>query len=459
MLPILFKLEFNTPAMVAVLIALMVAVTGYLAWSGWRGAANRQEAPWRALAFGIGAALMAILGAAYAAPPFSSELAEATRVAAWVLSGLLVVAAGRYGRAAAPKGDEINTIGTYAAVGAAAAVGFVKVALPGVMGRNFGAPLHTYGLMLASAFLIAGWLAGREAQRAFPELMKVDGKMVPAGPIMKDHVVDLTFHILVAALIGSRVLFIITKWDEYKKNPMSAFSVEGGLVFYGGFIGAALAGYWYTRRHKIDFLRMADVVMPSVALGHAMGRLGCLSAGCCWGGIAKEGSKLAVRFPAAKNLPFGGFGTDSLAWSDQSRDNRWVDALGHAYDHMVANAQQISQIAKSTGYTLPVYPTQLMESTGELVLFLMLLSMRRFKRFNGQLMATWLMGYAILRTSVEFFRGDTLRGYLFRWPSEVDPIILSTSQTISLGIFAAGVAVWVLYGRKPAPEFVAPVAG
>jgi phosphatidylglycerol:prolipoprotein diacylglycerol transferase len=432
-----------------VLALLMVAIVAYLAWSGWRGAANRREAPWRALAYGLGAGLVAILGAVYAMPPMSPEMAQATTAAAWVLGALLVLGAGAYGYVAAERGQEINGAGSYAAVGAVAAGVVIKMGLSGAMGRGFGAPLHTYGLLLATAFLVASWIAAREAQRAFPEKIKVDGKLEPAGPIMRDHVLNLSFYILVAALIGSRVLFVITKWDEYRKNLWSVFSLEGGLVFYGGFIGAALTAVWYSRKHKLDFLRIADALIPSVAIGHTIGRLGCLSAGCCWGGIAKEGSKIAVRFPAAKNLPFGGFGTDSLAWSDQARDTRWVDSMGHAYDHMVAGAQQISQVAKATGYTLPVYPTQLMEATGELILFLGLLWLRRYKRFNGQILATWLMGYAMLRTTVEFFRGDALRGYLFRWPTDVDPLLLSTSQTVSLGIFATGVALWVLYGRKP----------
>jgi phosphatidylglycerol:prolipoprotein diacylglycerol transferase len=193
-----------------------------------------------------------------------------------------------------------------------------------------------------------------------------------------------------------------------------------------------------------------------VAIGHTIGRIGCLSAGCCWGGIAKAGSAIAVRFPSTKHLPFGGFGTDSLAFSDQAKDSRWFDAIGHLYDHSIAGAQQISAVAKATGYSVPVYPTQLMESLGELCLFLLLLFVRRRKRFNGQVLATWLMLYAIVRFNVEFFRGDDIRNFWFKYPDEFHPLIMSTSQGIAVGLFVTGVAIWALYGRKKAPV---PAAG
>jgi phosphatidylglycerol:prolipoprotein diacylglycerol transferase len=450
MLPILFKIDFNTPATQVLLAVLAVAVTLYLAWSGWQGAADRAEAPWRAAPFGAAGALLACVGVVYAAPPLSSSLASLVRGVVWFFSAVLVVSGALYGKAIAKKGEEAQAMALGATVGGVCGYLAINYGLGGVLGRNTGLPVHTYGLMIATAFLVAITLAAREAARAYPELLRVDGKSVPAGPVMRDHMLELAFWIFAAAIVGSRLLFVITKWDDYKGNPWQALSpTGGGLVFYGGFIGAALASVYYARKHQIEFLRLADVAIPSVAIGHTIGRFGCFSAGCCWGGIAKAGSRIAVSFPSAHNLPFGGYGADSLAFADQAHDGRYVDGAGHLFSNAVAGAQRISDYANAHGHTLPVYPTQLMESGGELLLFVLLLVLRRHKRFNGQILATWLVGYAILRFSVEFFRGDVIRNFLFKWPNDFDPVILSTSQTISLGIFLTGAAIFVLYGRRP----------
>jgi phosphatidylglycerol:prolipoprotein diacylglycerol transferase len=450
MLPVLFRIDFNTPATSALLVVLAIAVVLYGAWSGWRGAADRREAPWRAVPYGAAGGLIACIGVVYAAPPLSASMASLVKGLTWFFSAALVVSGALYGKVSAIRGEEAQGMARAATVCLAAGYAAIHYGLGGPMGRSTGLPLHTYGLMIATAFIVAISLASREAVRAYPEMIRIEGKMVPAGPVMRDHMLELAFWVFVAALAGSRLLFVITKWDDYKDNLLQALSpTGGGLVFYGGFIGAALASVAYAKKHRIDFLRLADVAIPSVAIGHTIGRFGCFSAGCCWGGIAKAGSHIAVRFPSAKNLPFGGFGTDSLAYSDQARDGRWVDAAGHTFSTAVAGAQRISDYAQAHGYTLPVYPTQLMESAGELFLFALLLILRRHKRFNGQMLATWLIGYALLRFTVEFFRGDVIRNFLFKWPTEADPAILSTSQTVSLGIFLTGVALFALYGRKP----------
>ncbi len=448
MLPVLFKIDFNSPAGSVLLVVLAIAVVVYGTWSGWRGAANAKEAPWRAVPYGAASGLIACIAVVYAAPPLSASNAAILTGATWLFAALLAVSGALYGRVLAKNGGgEFVTAAAWSFGLAAAAI---KYGLNGQLGRNTGLPVHTYGLMIASAFIVAISVASREAVRAYPEQIRVDGKMVPAGPVMREHMLELAFWIFIAALAGSRLLFVITKWDDYRDNLLQALSpTGGGLVFYGGFIGAALASVAYAKKHRIDFLRLADVAIPSVAIGHTIGRFGCFSAGCCWGGIAKAGSHIAVRFPSAKHLPFGGFGTDSLAFSDQLHDSRWVDSAGHTFSTAVAGAQRISDYAQAHGYTLPVYPTQLMESAGELALFVLLLILRRNKRFHGQLLATWLVGYALLRFTVEFFRGDVIRNFLFKWPTEADPVILSTSQTVSLGIFLTGVALFLLYGRRP----------
>jgi phosphatidylglycerol:prolipoprotein diacylglycerol transferase len=266
-------------------------------------------------------------------------------------------------------------------------------------------PIHTYGLLVASAFLLAMTLAGRAAERA---------------GLSRDRVMDLSFWILLAAMVGSRILFIIVNWDEYAHDPASIFAFwKGGLVFYGGFIGAVACSIWYMRRHQMEFFPYADAMGPSVAIGQAVGRLGCFSAGCCWGGAADPHFALAARFPP-----------ESLAYQSQ------------AANHLI-NAGALT--------TIPIHPTQLYESIGTACIFLFLTFWRSRKRFHGELIALYLMLYAPLRATVETFRGDEERGRVFNFVGSWARHAwwnLSTSELISVLIFLAGVAIYVTQSRK-----------
>src|SRR5574342_129825 len=134
----------------------------------------------------------------------------------------------------------------------------------GLLQGRLELPLHTYGLMIASAFVFGIWLAQREARRQGQD---------------PERVADLSFWILVAALVGSRVYFIFVNWGDYfgdgailvtrfGRIPRLLAVWEGGLVFYGGFIAAVLVAAWYLRRHRMPFLPYADTLIPSVAFGH-----------------------------------------------------------------------------------------------------------------------------------------------------------------------------------------------
>ncbi len=125
--------------------------------------------------------------------------------------------------------------------------------------------LHTYGVLLASGFFIALILARREARRA-----GIDPTLV----------MDLAFYLLLAALIGSRLFYVLTHLGEFRESPMDAVRFwRGGLVFYGGLILAFAVGLWYVRKHRLNFGGMADLMAPSIAIGQAVGRLGCFAAG------------------------------------------------------------------------------------------------------------------------------------------------------------------------------------
>jgi phosphatidylglycerol:prolipoprotein diacylglycerol transferase len=245
--------------------------------------------------------------------------------------------------------------------------------------------LHTYGLLIAGGFLLAMNLSKRQAEREGED---------------PDRIVDLAFYLLLAGLIGSRIVFILTKFDEYMRNPLDIVMFwRGGLVWYGGFIGAATYLIYYSRKHRLDYFKVVDILIPYMAMAHAFGRLGCLAAGCCFGRPA-EGLPWGIVFPS---------------------------------DSMTAAQQTADGLVGSLETPLPVHPTQLYESGAELTMFALLLFLRPHKRFHGQLFLTWLAIYPVLRSIIEVFRGDKERGVFF---------ILSTSQWISIGVAIAAVVVF-----------------
>ncbi len=228
-----------------------------------------------------------------------------------------------------------------------------------------GLRIYTYGVLVALAFVLGIAWASREAKKS---------------GISSDFVMDLAFYIVLSALIGSRILYIIVDWKRYVEHPLDVIKIwEGGLVFYGGLIAATLTSLYYVRKKKLGFLQVADVFMPGVALGHAIGRLGCFAAGCCFGREA-PGFFLSVVYPPSRY---------TLA---------------------------------PTG--IPLIPIQLFEAAAELAIFLVLIGVRRKKTFHGQVFLVYLILYSLGRATLETFRGDTVRGFLI-------PGLVSTSQFIS----------------------------
>ncbi|MBX7147621.1 prolipoprotein diacylglyceryl transferase [bacterium] len=240
-----------------------------------------------------------------------------------------------------------------------------------------GRPIHTYGALVATAFLVGLWWSKTEAKR------------VGLSP---ERVLDLFFYIVLSAIIGSRLLYVVASVPQWWKDPMVFVRFwEGGLVFYGGLIGAVATSVYYTRKHDLPFFKVADVFAPGIAIGHAIGRLGCFAAGCCFGKPASPDAWYAVIFPL-------------------------TDFAIAPHDH-------------------PVYPTQLFESFGELCIFLFLMWFRRKKTFDGEVFLMYLIIYPILRSVLEIYRGDTIRGFVVEG-------VLSTSQFISIIWFVMALILW-----------------
>lgn len=421
MLPSLLELHFDTPFSWAVAYAFSLLILAYGAWSGWRNAAgpvdpktgreglpSREARIQRALLYGAIFAVVLYLGLSCALPP------------------------------AAPLGK-----------------------------KGEGLPLHTYGLLLMAGFVAAVAVSARLAEREWGGV---------EGIRRRNEFLDLALWVFLGGFGGSKVLFILVNWRESLDALGSAVSdparflgfIGGGLVFYGGLIGATFAVWWYCRKHQIPFLRSADIIAPTVALGQAFGRLGCFSAGCCWGHPAGTHLPWAVRFPgvgAARDLFGRAINTQSLAFSSQVQDTKtWViESTGQVFHQAVPGAIRVSDWAARHGTTLPIHPTQLYESLAQLLLFTALMIVRSYKRFHGEIFALYLMAYAVIRSVVEVFRGDIERGKLdgflhqLGWDglaSAIPPEAwwnLSISQCISLGMFAAGVALYVRGARRVQP--------
>ena len=232
--------------------------------------------------------------------------------------------------------------------------------------------IYSYGFFLAIGFILAIFYSTREAKRVGVDPQKIS---------------DLAFYLIMAALVGSRLLFIITEPHDFIENPLEVFKIwKGGLVFYGGFIGALATGIWYVKRHGMPVWKTSDIIAPAIALGQSLGRIGCFSAGCCYG---KE---------------------STVPWAVTFTDLNSLARIG-----------------------VPLHPTQLYEAVLDFCIFLFLISFRKRKTFDGQLIWLYTLLYAIVRLIVESFRGDP-RGFVGG--------MLATSQFI--GIVMIPISIFML---------------
>src|SRR5437016_84029 len=173
-----------------------------------------------------------------------------------------------------------------------------------------GFTLHTYGVLVATGIAVGIWLSARLGVRR---------------GLQKDRMIDLGIWMVVAGVAGSKLLMYI----ENPHEILSLASLQAAGVFYGGFIAAVGVFLWFTRHYKMPLLDTGDSFVPGLALGHAIGRLGCFAAGCCWGIQAQ------------------------LPWSVTFTNPRAHDLVG-------------------VPLGVPLHPTQLYESLGELMIFAVL---------------------------------------------------------------------------------------
>jgi phosphatidylglycerol:prolipoprotein diacylglycerol transferase len=257
--------------------------------------------------------------------------------------------------------------------------------------------IHWYGVMVALGFLAGLWTASRRS---------------PRSGISAERITDLGPWIIVGAILGARLLYVLSYWGQFAGGPFyEVFMIQkGGLVYYGGLIGAILAGVLFCRRKGMPLWKTADVLAPSIALGHVFGRIGCLLNGCCYGRVCSL--PWAIEFPRGSE-PF---------------------------------KEQVfrGQLNPEAHASLSEHPTQIYESLLNLGLYLGLAWLYRRKKYDGQVFATYLVSYALIRSFVELFRGDyPPYQYLRGW--------ITPAHWVSFGIFVAGLVLLAML-RKPAAK-------
>jgi len=257
--------------------------------------------------------------------------------------------------------------------------------------------LPTYGLLLVMAILGGIYTAMRLGRRA---------------GLDSAQILDFCTWLVLVALVGAKILMVLTDWSYYRASPREIFSyatLMAGGVFYGGFLAALFFTIWYVRVQRLSFWKLADVLAPGVALGQSVGRLGCLSAGCDYG--------------KPTTAPWGVTFTSSFA-------------------HEVAGVP----------LGVRLHPAQLYESITTFVIFGLLLWWFPKRKRDGDVFLAYVGLYAVARFFLEFLRGDEDRGFVFNH-------LLSTSQFIAL-LALAGIATMFIWRRgQPHKELSAGPGG
>ncbi len=239
--------------------------------------------------------------------------------------------------------------------------------------------LYTYGLFVALGFLTA---------------MGVSKIIARPHNISDDTITDIFFVILVSALVGARLLYVLINYKAYQNNLLGIFQIwNGGLVFFGGFLAAVIACVIYFKKKSLDVWKTADILSPGIAIGHAIGRIGCLFAGCCYGKTCYL--PIAIKFTHSESL-----------------------APLNVYLH----------------------PTQIYSMISNLVLFFILLWLQRHKKFHGMVFLIYIMLYSLFRSIIEFFRGDFRGDFIFDF--------ISMSQGIGFMVSLAAFCIFIKLSRS-----------
>lgn len=235
--------------------------------------------------------------------------------------------------------------------------------------------LYTYGLMMALGVLTALFVMDSEAKRFGWN---------------RDTITRMVVFDFLVGLAGARILYVLTRVGEPNVNIWSIlFNARAGFVYYGGLISSWLYLIWFIKKHKLPFWSVQDGMAMAICIGLAVGRIGCLMGGCCYG--------------TPTDLPWGVVMVNDAA-------------LGH------------------------LHPTQAYEFFMLVVFFAAMWWRRKHQAYAGELVVWFVGAYAIGRYVLEFWRGDLIRGFIIQ-------DILSTSQAVSIPMLV--VAIWLHFKLRP----------
>ena len=246
--------------------------------------------------------------------------------------------------------------------------------------------IHTYGILLAAAFIAGIWITSRNAKR--------EG-------INPDSIWNLGLLIIFSALVGAKILLLFSDYQYYSQNLREIFSLStlrSAGVYYGGLMLALGSAVFYVLKKRLPARKMADLAAPGIALGQSIARLGCLSAGCCYG--------------KPTHMPWG------ITFTSQ-----------YAYENV------------GVPLNIPLHPTQIYDSAAAFCLFLFLMWRLARKHIDGQIVLEFLALYALARFAIEFYRDDD-RGFVLYG-------LLSTSQFIAILTFLGSVVLYYFLVRRP----------
>ena len=283
-------------------------------------------------------------------------------------------------------------------------------------------PIYSYGVMLGLS-LVVGWVI----------VMHLGAK----DGLPKDRMAWTFIWTAVAAMIGARVLYILTNLEQYTgPGAKSIFELtSSGLVAYGGFLGGFVGSWLYLRRARIRLLPWADVVVPTLASGLGITRIGCFLYGCDYGRPIPDDAPAFIKAVGLRFPNWEAAYPEMKARVSESAVGAMAPVDGapaflhHVHDHLVSSDALTSAL---------VYPTQLMAVLNGWVAFAILMLFRKRKKFHGQVFLLFTAYYGLTRSLMELVRGDTGRGGLG---------VLSTSQIVGISTFVAAVAAWILLSR------------
>lgn len=326
-----------------------------------------------------------------------------------------------------------------------------------------GFPIRGYGLMVLAGAATGVALAIHRARQA---------------GLHHDVILSLAFWMFICGIVGGRLFYVIEYWNVYFSGRSLARTLvdvlsytEGGLVIYGALIGGAAAFVWFTRKHKLPTLALADLIAPSLMVGLAFGRIGCLLNGCCYGGPTER--PWAVTFPPmspayqdqvahgemygfriAARAGASGVAVESSDDAITSINGRPVhtaeQAMAALVEAFAARQPLTLQLASGRNVVLPaaepparsrpVHPTQIYSAINAGLLAWFLWSYYPLRRRDGEVIALMLTIYSVTRFLLEILRIDESPVFGTPW---------SISQNISLAMLAGAVGLWLFLGRRP----------